>query len=79
MTMSATHAVLNVPSVSCNHCKMAIEGAVKDLEGVDAVNVDVEAKSVTVDFESDTVTLQTIEAAVQEEGYEVAGRHVFEQ
>ena len=77
--MSATHAVLNVPSVSCNHCKMAIEGAVKDLEGVDAVNVDVEAKSVTVDFESDTVTLQTIEAAVQEEGYEVAGRHVFEQ
>jgi copper chaperone len=70
--MSETHAVLNVPSVSCNHCKMAIEGAVGALAGVRSVAVDVDAKSVAVD-----VTLETIEAAVQEEGYAVAGRHVF--
>jgi len=75
--MSETHAVLNVPSVSCNHCKMAIEGAVGALAGVQSVAVDVDAKSVTVDFETGDVTLETIEAAVQEEGYEVAGRHVF--
>jgi copper chaperone len=76
--MATTHAVLNVPTVSCNHCKMAIEGAVKNLQGVDSVDVDVTAKSVSVDFEADSVSLETIEAAVQEEGYEVAGRHVFE-
>jgi copper chaperone len=75
--MSETHAVLNVPSVSCNHCKMAIEGAVGALAGVRLVAVDVDAKSVAVDFEAGDVTLETIEAAVQEEGYEVAGRHVF--
>ena len=75
--MSETHAVLNVPSISCNHCKMAIEGAVGALAGVRAVAVDVEAKSVAVDFEVDDVTLETIEAVVQDEGYEVAGRHVF--
>jgi copper chaperone len=75
--MSETHAVLNVPSISCNHCKMAIEGAVGALAGVRAVAVDVEAKSVAVDFEVDDVTLDTIEAVVQDEGYEVAGRHVF--
>jgi copper chaperone len=75
--MSETHAVLNVPSVSCNHCKMAIEGAVGALAGVRAVTVDVDAKSVAVDFEAGDVALETIEAAVQEEGYEVAGRHVF--
>jgi len=75
--MSETHAVLNVPSVSCNHCKMAIEGAVGALAGVRAVAVDVDAKSVTVDFETGDVTLETVEEAVQEEGYEVAGRHVF--
>ena len=75
--MAATHAVLNVPSVSCNHCKMAIEGAVKAIGGVDAVSVDIEAKSVTVDFEAGAVTLDAIEAAVAGEGYEVAGRHVF--
>jgi copper chaperone len=75
--MTATHVVLNVPSVSCNHCKMAIEGAVSALAGVDTVAVDVDAKSVTVDFDADDVSLDVVEAAVQEEGYEVAGRHIF--
>jgi copper chaperone len=75
--MAATHAVLNVPSVSCNHCKMAIEGAVKALHGIAAVDVDVPAKSVSVDFDAPSVSLDAIEAAVREEGYEVAGHHVF--
>ena len=75
--MSETHAVLNVPSVSCNHCKMAIEGAVKALAGIDAVDVDVPAKSVSVEFDAQSVSLDAIEAAVREEGYEVAGHHVF--
>ena len=39
--MAATHAVLNVPSVSCNHCKMAIEGAVNALDGIAAVQADI--------------------------------------
>ena len=77
--MSETHALLNVPSISCNHCKMAIEGAVGALAGVRSVAVDVDAKSVAIDFETGDVTLETIEAAVQEEGYEVAGRHVFDR
>jgi copper chaperone len=75
--MSETRAVLNVPSISCNHCKMAIEGAVGALAGVRSVAVDVDAKSVAVDFESGDATLETIAAAIQEEGYEVAGHHVF--
>jgi copper chaperone len=75
--MASTHAVLNVPSVSCNHCKMAIEGAVKALDGIAGVDVDVPAKSVSVDFDAESVSLDTIEAAVREEGYEVAGHHVF--
>ena len=76
--MSETHALLNVPSISCNHCKMAIEGAVGALTGVRSVAVDVDAKSVAIDFETGDVTLETIEATVREEGYEVASRHVFD-
>jgi copper chaperone len=75
--MAETHAVLNVPSVSCNHCKMAIEKAVGAMGGVGQVDVDVAEKTVTVDFDGDAVSLETIEAAVAEEGYDVAGRHVF--
>jgi copper chaperone len=77
--MATTHVVLNVPTVSCNHCKMAIEGAVKQISGVSYVDVDVEAKSVTVDFDPTAVLLEAVEAAIQEEGYDVAGRHVFDR
>ena len=75
--MAETHAVLNVPAVSCDHCKMAIEKAVGALDGVGAVDVDVAEKTVTVDFDADAVTLEKIEEAVTGEGYDVAGRHVF--
>jgi copper chaperone len=75
--MTETHVVLNVPSVSCNHCKMAIEKAVGAMSGVGQVDVDVAEKTVTVDFDGDAVTLDSIEETVADEGYEVAGRHVF--
>ncbi len=75
--MATTRAVLNVPSISCNHCKMAIENAVDELD-VDSVLVDVGEKTVTVEFETGAITLEDVEAAVTGEGYEVAGRHVFE-
>lgn len=75
--MAEMHAVLNVPTVSCDHCKVAIEKAVGALDGIDAADVDVAEKTVTVVFDDAAVTLEAIEVAVAEEGYEVAGRHVF--
>ncbi len=77
MTVAETHVVLNVPTVSCNHCKMAIENAVGAVDGVGEVTVDVAEKTVTVDFDADAVTLEMIEETVAGEGYDVAGRHVF--
>jgi copper chaperone len=70
------HVVLNVPDVSCSHCKMAIENAVSGLAGVDKVEVDVAAKSVTV-FLDDEGDLATVRAAIEDEGYAVAGEHEF--
>jgi copper chaperone len=75
--MAETHVVLNVPSVSCNHCKMAIEKAVSALGGVGKVDVDVAEKTVTVDFDDAKVALDAVEGACAEEGYEVVGRHIF--
>jgi len=75
--MAETHVVLNVPTVSCNHCKMAIENAVGAVAGVEEVEVDVAEKTVTIDFETDAVSLESIEKTVADEGYEVAGHHVF--
>ncbi|MFN8038406.1 MAG: cation transporter [Acidimicrobiales bacterium] len=62
--------IYDVPAISCGHCKMAIEGEVGQVAGVESVVVDVEAKQVTVEG---AATDDAIQAAIDEAGYEVAG------
>ena len=76
--MSQTkHVVLNVPAVSCMHCKSAIEGAVRDIEGVASVNVEVAEKTVSLEYDPDLVDLEEVKNTIEEEGYPVVGEHVF--
>jgi copper chaperone len=49
MTTSSTTRVYDVPEISCEHCKRAIEDEVTSVDGVSGVEVDVEAKTVHVD------------------------------
>jgi copper ion binding protein len=63
---------LTVPDISCDHCKTTIEGAISQLTGVDSVTVDVEGRTVALDFDEDDVTLPEIVAALDEVGYEVS-------
>jgi copper chaperone len=74
----STHIVLNVPSISCKHCKMAIEGALAGLEGVSTAVVDVGAQSVDLVYDHRRVDRERIEAVIDAEGYAIAGVHVFE-
>lgn len=67
--MSET-ATYSVPGVSCAHCKQAIEGEVSQVQGVVSVDVDLEAKTVSVVAEP--LDEQAIVAAIDEAGYEVA-------
>jgi copper chaperone CopZ len=61
--------VYEVPGISCGHCKAAIEGEVAKVEGVDAVEVSIDDKTVTV---SGSAADAAIRAAIDEAGYEVA-------
>ena len=65
--MSRTYSV---PDISCGHCKASIEGEVGKLSDVSSVNVDVDARTVTVDGDASD---EAIKAAIDEAGYEVAG------
>ena len=67
MTDSAT-ITYSVPEISCGHCKTAIEGAVRPLGGVARVQVDIDAKTVTVDGGDRDAIL----VAIEEAGYDVA-------
>lgn len=62
---------ITVEGMSCNHCKNAVEKAVKALPGVDAAEVNLAAKSLTVEFDTAKVSLTDIKKAVEEEGYTV--------
>ncbi len=58
----------SVPTITCGHCKSAIEGEVSQVSGVDSVVVDIEAKSVAVNGGDDAA----IRAAIDEAGFDIA-------
>ena len=59
----------NVPDISCDHCRHAIEGEVSHVHGVTSVEVDVKGKTVTVSGKP--LDQHAIVAAIDEAGYEV--------
>jgi copper chaperone len=70
--MSKQITSLTVLGMSCSHCEASVKKAVGSLDGVDTVNVDLDAKKVTVEFDPDKVKIKQIEAAIEDQGYDVA-------
>jgi copper chaperone len=67
-----TSTTLNVPDISCGHCKSSIEGAVNELAGIDTVEVHIEERTVDVSYDDATLELAAIVDAIEAQGYEVA-------
>lgn len=59
---------LAVPDIHCDHCKMSIEDVVGQLDGVDAVTVDIPGRSVHVAF-GEPAGLEDVIQAVESIGY----------
>ena len=64
---------LAVPDISCDGCKATIEGALRALSGVEAVEVDLAGRLVDVAHDAQIGPVQLAEA-VEEQGYEVVAR-----
>ena len=60
-----------VPEISCGHCKASIEQAVSRLDGVTYVEVDVDERSVALDYDGTDATFNAVVAAIEDAGYEV--------
>lgn len=60
----------NVPKIHCAHCGAAIKEEVSEVAGVEAVDVDLDTKVVTIRGESLDDT--ALRAAIEEAGYEAA-------
>lgn len=61
----------SIKGMSCNHCVMAVKNALSELQGVKAVDVDLENGIASVDAEN--VTDEQIKVTIEEAGYEVVG------
>ena len=67
MTETLTYSV---PAVHCGHCRHAITDEVSAVPGVEDVDVDLDAKVVTV--RGSDLDDAALRAAIDEAGYEVA-------
>jgi copper ion binding protein len=74
MTSTATldRVTLVTPDISCQHCVATVTREVGSLPGVADVRVDLPTKRVTIAFDPSRVTLEQIEATLDEAGYPVA-------
>ena len=68
--MSTTTTTYKVEGMSCEHCVRAVSAEVGGLDGVSAVDVDLDTGEVAVTSESPLDEAQ-VRAAVDEAGYEL--------
>jgi copper chaperone len=65
-----TELTYRVPGMHCDHCRAAVEEELGQVSGVDAVDVDLETKLVSV--RGDNLSDEALRAAIDEAGYEAA-------
>jgi copper chaperone len=70
MTQTTEQLTYSVPGVSCAHCRTAITSEVEQVAGVSLVDVDLDAKRVTVAGAG--LDDPAIRAAIDEAGYDIA-------
>jgi copper chaperone len=62
--------VYSVPGMSCAHCEQSVSSELRDVPGVESVEVDLETKLVVVRGEA--LDDKVLRAAIEEAGYEAA-------
>ncbi|WOV87103.1 copper chaperone CopZ [Sporosarcina oncorhynchi] len=68
----AEKTTLNVTGMSCGHCVKTIEDNVGKLDGVKSVQVNLEAGTVDVEFESGQIGTKQISDTIEDQGFDVA-------
>ena len=63
--------VLNVPDISCEHCQRTITNALTPVAGVRAVDVDIPARQVRVEYDESAVDVDRMKEILREEDYPV--------
>ena len=62
---------ITVEGMTCDHCTMAVETAVGNLDGVEKVVANFKKNSAGVKYDETKVTMEEISKAITEAGYKV--------
>ncbi len=65
-----TQETIKVEGMSCMHCQVRVKKAVETVEGVQRVDVNLQTKMVTVDYEEGKANTEKVKTAIREAGYE---------
>jgi copper chaperone len=72
MMGSSTQEITFVaPDISCGHCVATVEKTLGPLDGVQRVQASAETKQVVVDFDPARVSVDRLEAVLDDAGYPV--------
>ncbi|WP_347552693.1 copper chaperone CopZ [Pseudalkalibacillus hwajinpoensis] len=64
-------STLKIEGMTCGHCKSAVKTALKELEGVSDVEVNLEEGTANVSYDPSTVSVSAMNEAVEEQGYDI--------
>jgi Cu+-exporting ATPase len=70
---------ISVFGMTCMHCHKRVKDAISKLNGVRSVDVSLENKSATIDFDELVTNLEAIKKAVTNAGYEVSEKTIIKQ
>lgn len=71
-------ATIQLETLTCPSCTLKVEGALKQVEGVDAETIKVlfNSSKVKLEFDEEKTSIEEMEAAITKVGYEVESAKV---
>ncbi|MGE5553512.1 MAG: heavy-metal-associated domain-containing protein [Betaproteobacteria bacterium] len=71
MSADKTTTTLNVEGMTCMHCAMTVQKALKGISGVIDAEVDLTHKKATVTYDPAQANIEVFREAVRKAGYQV--------
>jgi len=66
-----TKTTLKIQGMTCNHCVMRVQTALKGTAGVQDARVDLQKAEASVSYDESAVNIDALSAAVVDAGYKV--------
>lgn len=64
-----TETTIRIEGMMCGHCQASVTKAISSVDGVSAINVNLEEKQATVTYNPEKTNVDIIKAAIVDAGY----------